>query len=371
MKKLTIGLIVLVFIIISACNKNNSTTDDNSPAPVAYLDLSDTAGKYFTGFYSEQIDQKAVLGRVLFYDKNLSINNSISCGSCHLQAHAFADNVALSRGFEGRLTSRNTPAIQNMFGSRSVQNFEVDELNTLALFWDGREKNMKTMVLRPISNHVEMGMTDLEELTIKLNKLEYYKGLVEDAYNTPVITEDIIADAMSYFMFAIRSNNSRLDRHLNTQNELTALELRGQELFNIKYNCGSCHVPPMHYNGGLQTASNIGLDETTTDKGMGAILITEPDMDGVFKTPNFQNIALTAPYMHDGRFNTLEEVLDHYSEGIQNHPNLDTRLKDEDGDPMKMDITENDKRAIIAFLHTMTDYDMITNPKYSNPFKTK
>jgi len=376
MKKITVSLALLAAVLVVACNKNAKIAD-TKPDTEVYLDLSDTSGQYFTnGFsavnYPEVIDRKAVLGRVLFYDGHLSLNNAVSCGSCHKQQNAFADNARFSMGFEGRLAGRNTPPIQNLLGGRTITNMlKGDKLRptTQAMFWDGRQNSVVELVLKPVSNHVEMGIADLSTLPAKLNELPYYKGLVQDAYGQDELDLDIISESIAFFMMSIRSDSTRFDMHEDNKVAFTAQEELGEHLFNTKYNCASCHNPFTQYYGS-HAANNIGLDVVYKDKGMGAIQ-SNAGMDGVFRTPNLRNVALTAPYMHDGRFNTLDSVLEHYSRGIKDHPNLDTRLRDDKGKPMKMDISPEERKAIIAFLHTLTDTRTITNPKYSNPFRTK
>jgi cytochrome c peroxidase len=151
--------------------------------------------------------------------------------------------------------------------------------------------------------------------------------------------------------------------------DFTAEELEGLSLFNTKYPCASCHNQSGGYMGG-NSFRDIGLNADYTDLGRGAVTGQVTD-NGKFKTPSLHNVALSAPYMHDGRFKTLEEVLDHYSHGIQATPNLDPFLLDNGGTVLKMNITEHDKKALIAFLNTFTDYKMVTDPKFSNPFKAQ
>ena len=170
---------------------------------------------------------------------------------------------------------------------------------------------------------------------------------------------------------SINSKNTKFDRFLRQQEELSDLELQGQALFFSTYDCNKCHQiqdPHGYINAG--TFANVGLDANPVDKGLGAVTKASTD-NGKFKIPSLRNVTLTAPYMHDGRFETLSEVIDHYSEGIQDDPNVDFRLRDSQNKPMQMHIPESDKTAIIAFLHTMTDTQMITDPKFSNPFKSK
>lgn len=301
----------------------------------------------------------ATLGRVLFYDKTLSINNAVSCGSCHRQELAFADNKRFSRGFESRSTPRNTPAIQNI------------AVTGQSLFWDGREHDLKNMVLKPVFNHLEMGMSTPSEITNKVAKRAYYPQLFADAFGSDEINFERIAEALTGFVGSIRSDRSKFD--MSPADKLSPREQRGMDLFFGKYNCGSCHnlfnARGYSFSSGNEMI-NIGLDANYADKGMGD-LTNNPEDNGKFKIPNLHNIALTAPYMHDGRFESLEEVMNHYSSGIQNHPNLSPQLKDNfTGIPLALNITEQDKKDMIAFLETLTDHHLLTDPRFSDPFKS-
>lgn len=379
MKKSIISLAFLAAIaVLISCNKNKSAPSANANVSVTPV-LPDATAKYFSdnGNVNGDVDilnKKATLGRVLFYDNHLSLNNATACASCHHQALAFSDNAAFSRGFENKQTARNTPPIQNLLGS-SLKFFTVNGKLTGAssLFWDGRENNLQDLILRPVSNHVEMGMEQLEDLPAKLGELPYYNKLFKDAYGSEDVTLDRISESIGLFIGSINSQGSRFDQFIAGKTQLTALENYGFTLFNTKYPCGSCHHVSMPGGyGGMGTGSefmDIGLDIVSADKGRAAITGNAAD-NGRFKIPNLHNIALTAPYMHDGRFNTLGEVIDHYSAGIQNTANLNDELKDVNGKAMRMNISTEEKAALIAFLQTMTDNDMITDPKFSDPFKT-
>lgn len=320
--------------------------------------------------YGVANNQVPTLGRVLFYDPRLSVNNSVSCSSCHKQAYAFSDNVTLSRGFQGKLTFRNSLPIQNVTGGFNLGDPGIiGPLGQPSLFWDGREKILNVMVLRPITNHVEMGIDDLDALAGKLSKLSDYQTLFTNAYGSSEVTQDKIADALSQFVASIRSSHSRADLAFTGGAQLTALESEGRDLFFNKYNCNSCHqtqdLNGYQMGGGFV---NIGLDQRSADPGFADV--TGSDLDqGKFRIPTLRNIALTAPYMHDGRFSSLDEVLDHYSHGINDDPNLDQRLRSFNGAPVRFNITDQERQAIKAFLNTLTDYQMITDPKFSNPFR--
>ncbi|HNP47519.1 MAG TPA: cytochrome c peroxidase [Bacteroidia bacterium] len=301
---------------------------------------------------NNQINSASQLGRVLFYDTHLSVNNSISCASCHKQALGFADNSAFSKGFENRPTLRNTLAIVNAATSSSF-------------FWDGRENNLTTMVLKPIFNHVEMGMEDEDALVNRVRQLPYYYELFDKAYSTHVISAGLIANAIQSFLSEINSGRSKFELANGTTSNFTIQEARGKKLFEETYKCGSCHNDSLY--GSIRSFFNIGLDVNYSDNGLG--LITQQSGDfGKFKAPTLRNVAVTAPYMHDGRFATLHSVLDHYASSIAAHPNLEPILKDINGDPIRMNIPETDKQDIISFLNTMTDYALLSDPSLSNPF---
>lgn len=311
----------------------------------------------------------ATLGRVLFYDKNLSVNNAISCGSCHKQSIAFSDNVDFSPGFQNHSTLRNTLPIQNISNTFVLNSFQ--QFGNPSLFWDGRADFLQTMVLMPIVNHVEMGMNDQNGIVEKVKSKSYYKNLFIKAYASSEINIENISQALSSFVSSIFSANTRFDKYQMGQTQLNGLEEQGRLLFFNKYNCNSCHQTQQlngyQMGGGFV---NIGLESNYIDKGFENVSHNTAD-NGKFKIPNLRNITLTGPYMHDGRFKTLNEVLDHYSHGIANSPALDVRLRASNGQPMKMNITDQEKTAIIAFLNTLTDYTMITDQKYSNPFKAQ
>ncbi len=228
-----------------------------------------------------------------------------------------------------------------------------------------------------------MGIFDGDQLVKRVKSVPYYKELFQKAYGSDEVTISTISMALKSFLVNFNSFNSKFDQQTFGMAELSPLESRGQELFDGKYNCKSCHflTDPKGYNdggdpfpgeepGSISPMVNIGLDAEYADAGFGK-LTGNPADNGKFKIPNLRNIVLTAPYMHDGRFKDLNAVLDHYSHGIANNPNLDSRLKDAANQPVVLNITEEDKRAIIAFLATLTDNALISDPKLSNPFKVK
>jgi cytochrome c peroxidase len=332
---------------------------DDHPISTTTLSLPEVPYSYNTNVG----DNIPTLGRVLFYDKQLSVNNSVSCGSCHKQELAFADNVAFSQGFDNLPTKRNSMPIQNL---GIIGSFDAPSV----LFWDGRESDLESMVLRPIVNHVEMGINDIDKLADKLSTVPYYKKLFKDAYGSESIDRSKIANALSVFLTTINSVNTKFDKSKSDGEILSALEKKGHVLFSQTYNCNGCHfVDDPHGYIFAGTFANIGLDVVYADEGLKNVTGNDEDA-GKFKIPSLRNVAFTAPYMHDGRFKTLEEVIDHYSSNINGNPNLDPRLQ-RNGVPMEMEIPEEDKAAIVAFLQTLSDPSVLTDPKFSNPFSAR
>ncbi len=319
-------------------------------------------------------DIGATLGRVLFYDKNLSANNTVSCASCHQQSAAFADNLKFSEGFNGALTRRNSMGLIN---SRYYENGKFQ--------WDERAETLEDQVLMPIQNHKEMGL-QLAELEAKLEQLDYYEILFEKSFGSDEISSDRIAKALAQFIRSMVSFNSKFDEGLiaagnpDVYEDMPDLpnfneqEKLGMDIFLRGRNgatCGYCHGGAQNVN---DAAKNNGLDLNYADKGKGEFTGNSSDF-GLFKVPSLRNIALTAPYMHDGRFETLMEVVEHYNNNIQAHPNLNFRLTtlddgdEEEGEVLKLYLSQEEKEAVVAFLHTLTDQTIINDEKYSDPFK--
>ncbi len=301
-------------------------------------------------------NEGATLGRVLFYDKNLSVNNTISCASCHHQESGFTDTQQFSEGFDGGLSERNSMAIVNI-------NFER------RFFWDTRASSIEQQVLMPIEHPLEMGM-NLDDLVERIQQISYYEPLLIDAFGDSLVTLSRLARALGQFLKSIRSYESKYDQGMsNDFADFNAIELAGKDLFmSGVHSCINCHHT-VNFGG---VSSNInGLDAVSADPGIGGITGDEEDY-GKFKTVTLRNIELTAPYMHDGRFATLDDVLNFYSTEIQPHPFLDDRLASDfsvGGPPKDLNLTTEQKTQYIAFLKTLTDWNLIANPIYSNPFE--
>lgn len=319
----------------------------------------------------------ATLGRVLFYDTELSRNRTVSCASCHDQKYAFADPRKFSLGFNGGLTGRN---------SMSLANLRYSNVNDQrpGFFWDERAATLEDQVLMPIKDAVEMGMT-MEELEDRLAKVAYYPGLFRAAFGTPRITRQRVAKSLAQFLRSMTSFSSRFDRAVSkpavgsTPVRLSQNEKLGQTLFMdgldgvTELACALCHIPPTL---NMDQSHHIGLDLKSKDRGLGALgrksnTPFTPNNDGKFKAPSLRNVALTAPYMHDGRFKTLEQVVEHYSSGVHPHPNLtlpyDAR-KTNGKRTFGLQFSKLEKAAIVAFLKTLTDDAFVADPRFSDPF---
>ncbi len=305
---------------------------------------------------NQMTDAGATLGRVLFYDTKLSVTNNVSCGSCHKQTAGFADSRAKSIGFRGEETHRNSMTILN---ARFKNTY----------FWDNSVNQLEEQVLMPVSNHVEMGLENMEFLVRKLEAAEYYPELFEKAFGTPEITETKIRKALSQFLRSVVSMNSKYDIGEETNfSNFSEEEKLGHDVFFGKAKCGDCHRNMIFaYYQNFPTA-NIGLDENYADNGMFGITGEEIDK-GHFLVPSLRNIVQTPPYMHDGRFNTLEEVIEHYNSGIKNHPNLSWNLREQTGEPVRLNLDAVEKKALVAFLNTLTDDTFVSQEKFSDPFK--
>jgi cytochrome c peroxidase len=287
------------------------------------------------------------LGRSLFYDARLSRTGEVSCGSCHQQFVAFAHaGHQLSHGVNDRLGTRNAPALQNL---RWKPNF----------FWDGGPSNIETMPLAPITNPVEMDET-LDNVLRKLNADASYQRRFQRVFggNGPIDSYQFLR-ALAQFTAALTSSNSRYDKYARQEpgGTLTAGELRG--LAVLRQKCGSCHAGELFTD---ESFRNNGLDRRfPLDSGRAHITGGQRDI-GRFKVPSLRNVALTNPYMHDGRFTTLEAVLDHYDHGMVESATLDPQLRRSGLEP-GIALAPQERQDLLAFLHTLTDEQFLRNPQ--------
>lgn len=307
-------------------------------------------------------DWGATLGRVLFYDKILSLNNSVACASCHQQNFSFADNKAFSVGFAGTPTKRNSMSLVNVKYYRNGK-----------FLWDERGTSLETQTLLPITDPVEMGLPDLDMAVDRLKTKPYYPVLFKKAFNSTTITSEKIGIALAQFIRSIISYRSKFDEGRTLINSVrsfypnfTDQENEGKQLFfNPALGCNSCHKTETFT---APAPKNNGLEVSSIDAGIGGIL-NDPVQVGSFKVPSLKNIEFTAPYMHDGRFATLEEVIEHYNSGVQPHPNLSSPLRNPDSTPVRLNLTPAQKSALLSFLKTLSDPEIMNDAKFSDPFK--
>jgi cytochrome c peroxidase len=286
---------------------------------------------------NETTNAGATLGRVLFYDKRLSITNTHSCASCHQQALGFADAEPFSAGVVGESTRRNAMALTNV--RYNVQNLH---------FSDDRVEGLENLTLLPIQDDLELA-SSLELVEGKLRGTTFYPPLFNAAFGTPVINRDRIAKALAQFLRSLISYQAKFDRayHVMVEGDiadpgsvLTAQELRGFDVY-VESKCDLCHQNDVH----VTIAHNSGLDLIPVDPGAG---------EGRFRPASLRNVGKSGPYMHDGRFANLREVIDFYDQGIQASPGLSPILTTL-GEPLRLNLSEDDKLALEAFLLTLTD----------------
>jgi cytochrome c peroxidase len=351
MKKLAI--IGSILVLFTAANLIGKDKKKNASLPTPYtIPLPSFVSDYFDKMPPQEGNPLTVegitLGRKLFYDKRLSANNTISCGSCHKQEHAFADNAKFSKGVYDSSGIINSMPLFNLGWARNF-------------FWDGRAPSLNEQITDPITNKLEMASTWGIVLE-RLNGDEEYKTLFKKVFGTDKVNSSHVMKAITQFELTLVSFNTRFDKYYfeGEADALTPQEERGLDIFFGFGNCNHCHSDVLltdnfFRNNGLDLLPVPGLYNTTGK---------ESDR-GRMKVPTMRNVALTAPYMHDGRFASLEEVLDFYSSGIhQKSPNIDEHIQ-----PMGkgLFLTPDQKADLIAFLHTLTDSSFINNEAFSDP----
>ncbi len=337
-----------------------------SPPPFNYevtfpeniMDFLQAWGEVDTTLISSITNEKATLGRFLFYDDRLSATNDLSCASCHKQEFSFADDVAFSDGINDTPTTRNSMALNDLGWQLST-----------SFFWDFRSEGLENAVLEPILAAHELGK-DIPTLIAKLESWEAYPEMFNDAYGTTAITEERITNALAVFIASMASFDSKYDQGFNEGFvEFTPSEINGMHLFEEA--CGFCHVTP-HFGASdpmmFFLPGNNGLDSVITDPGMNG-WFNDPMFLGFFKAPSMRNVEVTGPYMHDGRFSTLEEVIDFYSEGIQHNDFSAFNWMFGPGFT-GYDFSEENKTDLLNFMRTLTDENLLSHAKWSNPWFT-
>ncbi|QMU29121.1 cytochrome-c peroxidase [Adhaeribacter radiodurans] len=288
------------------------------------------------------------LGRKLFYDPILSEDNSVSCGSCHKQFAGFADlEHSVSHGLNNQLGTRNTPALANL---RWNPDF----------FWDGGVNHLELVPLAPITNLLEMG-TNLSLVIRKLNRDPKYVTQFRKVFHQDTINSQQLFKALTQFIGEMVSANAPYDQYVNGKTDaLTEEQKQGLLVFEAK--CSTCHKPGLFTDHSFR---NNGLD-SEFKKDLGRKIITEQPSDlGKFRVPSLRNVAVSSPYMHDGRFRTLAQVLEHYDKGVKTSATLDPLLG---GSRLGIALSKEEKKQLLAFLEALTDKTFITDPRFADPF---
>ena len=362
--------IKLVVIVLMLTSMFISCSDDDKYTPIETAEYDDTM---YVLEYGELpapdlpadnplTEQGVLLGKMLFYEKSLSSDGSQNCATCHKQPEGFSDSDQFSIGVEGLPGKRQAMAIFNMAWHGNQ------------FFWDGRANLLRDQSLLPIQDPLEMNET-LENVIVKLENNPIYPNQFIRAFGTSEITAHKMSLAMEQFMLSIVSYNSKYDRVLIGQDTFTESEARGKELFETEYNeffpndsgadCRHCHGGANFENDNYM---NNGIDNDANATDIGREDVTGSPADRAkFKVPSLRNIAVSAPYMHDGRFQTLEEVLNHYNSGIQTSSTVDPALLHTQSTGLFLDAQK--KEDIINFLKTLTDDVYLNNEEYKDPFE--
>lgn len=298
-------------------------------------------------------EEGIALGKKLFFDPILSGDNTQACADCHAPKNAFTDAQRFSDGIDGVFGTRNSMPLFNLA-------WNYDE----KFFWDGASFSLEHQVFEPVRNPIEM-KSQWEQLEKELQNHPDYPNLFNQAFGTSIIDSTLVSKAIAQFERTLISANSKFDKFLMNQATLTPQEQSGFNVF-MDENRGDCFHCHGSDNNPLWTDNqfhNNGLDETFSDLGLGAIT-GDPTDNGKFKTPSLRNLAFTAPYMHDGRFETIDEVINHYSEGLRHSSTIDPLMKKVSQGGVKL--SDNDKSNLKAFLLSLSDYDFTKNPAFSN-----
>ena len=346
-------LLSAILVLCTSCKKNDPT---DQPGPEVF-DPTPFELVIPQGFPDMDIpddNQMTVegvkLGRMLFYDPILSADNTQSCASCHAQDFSFTDNgKKFSTGIDGIEGFRNSMSLLNAGWIRGHN-------------WDGSASTLEEQAFEPVRNPVEMHNT-WPQAVAALKAHETYPDLFFDAFGTRDLDSTHVVKALAQFERTLISGNSKWDRYLRGEVQLSLAETKGFEVFfTEKGDCFHCHSTILFTDNEFH---NNGLDSIFTDRGLYEVT-GDPNDIGKFRTPTLRNLVFTAPYMHDGRFETLEEVIDFYSEGLKFSPTIDPLMKNVNEGGVQL--TQEEKESLMAFIKTLTDTTFVNNPEYSNPF---
>ena len=329
-------ILLLGTVYFLACREDQYTTVDTL-VDLGYLDEWPETFYHPENLLSEA---RIELGRHLFYDKRLSKASSLSCSSCHLQSHAFSDTISISPGVQGRFGFRNAPSLMNLsFVDRAHK--------------DGGVQSIDLQAITPIEDHVEMDLSLIHAVQ-RIKQDSLYQELAQKGYQRGIDNYTVIF-SLGNFVKSLASMDSKYDAVQKEEATFTSLEEKGWALF--KQNCSTCHLPPWFAK--LDYVNNGSKMDYSDD--LGRMRVTGDSLDmGLFRIPSLRNIALTYPYMHDGSFKTLDDVLSHYAKGGQPHFNRDKRVA-------AIQLSEEEQEALKAFLLTLTDTSIAHNPNFSNP----
>lgn len=341
-------LVACMAALLLACSpdntsSNNTVVPDTLPFAVP-SNFPEPVYRFTNNKYSEEGFQ---LGRMLFYEPILSRDSTISCATCHKSYAAMTDPThPIAHGIDHLSGTRNAPPIFNVIWQKT-------------LFWDGGVVHLETQPIGPLTNPVEMDI-QLAEVVRRLNKSSFYKPKFQAVFKKDTVDSQQLLYAFTQFMGAIVSGNSRYDKYVRKEGEqLTETELAGFTL--VKNKCGGCHNTELFTD---QTYRNNGLDASFVDVGRQRISLDNNDL-GKFKVPTLRNLSYTKPYMHDGRFNKISEVLDHYASGVQMSATLDPILQQ--NGVLGIALTNDEKTQITAFLKTLDDSELVKNKRYTQP----
>ncbi|MFT4754831.1 MAG: cytochrome c peroxidase [Salibacteraceae bacterium] len=295
--------------------------------------------------------QGVELGRKLFYDTRLSGDNTQACATCHISQASYSDSNRYSTGIDGSIGDRNAMAIVNLGYS-------------FAYFWDGRSTTLEIQALDPVTNPMEMN-ANWTDVLVSLNEDVYYRQKFKVAFDVDVIDSLDVGKALAQFERTMMSGNSKFDRSRQGGETLTPSETRGQLIYTTeRADCFHCHGTTLLMGF---TYENNGLQQTLLDQGRGGVTGNPFDV-AKFKPPTLRNIALTGPYMHDGRFQTLKEVIEFYNSGVnQSSPNVSPLMLKSNRPGGSLNLSQEEKDDLLAFLLTLTDTEFITNPAFMAP----
>lgn len=345
--KITLGSITLVTMlsIVASCESEISMPEEE---PVVFIQPAGFPNATYTFENNPVTTAGFALGRMLFYDPILSVDSTVSCSTCHRQVTGFADPThRINHGVGNRFGKRNSPSITNMAFRESF-------------FFDGGVTHLDFVPINAITSNVEMDNT-LEEVLRRLQRQERYRKSFRDAFGDGEINSQRLLKALAQFTVMLTSANSKYDQMKRGENSFNAIEAEGHLLFQEK--CAACHATEIFTDDQFR---NNGLDDAFKDEGRKIITFLDEDA-GRFKVPSLRNVAVTPPYMHDGRFNDLEQVLDHYAHRVKVSSTLDPLLFQNESAGIPM--TDDEKYKIIVFLHTLTDQQLLKDKRFSNPFQ--